>query len=86
MFHLTFDGIRLSVEDDVCRAEGPPGAIIVDSSGPQVPELREELLDVGVGDAKVQVRHHQLGGASGGEHARTGEGTSHSGTTASETV
>jgi hypothetical protein len=41
----------------------------VDGGGLQMAKLGEELLNIAVGDAEVQVGDNQLGGAAGGDDA-----------------
>ena len=65
MLHeLTLEGIRSAVEDDLCCAERPAAPVVVHRGRLELAELGEQLLDVGVGDAEVQVGDDELGGAA----------------------
>ena len=61
-FNYTFHGIRLPLVQDIRCAQGPAGPVVVHRGGLELAELREELLDVGLGDPGVQVGDHQLAG------------------------
>ena len=61
----TFDGVRLSVKDDVGRTVWPAGPVVVNGGGPKFPELWEELADVRIGDAVIQVADDQFPGPGG---------------------
>jgi hypothetical protein len=60
---ITSDGVDSAFVVNVSGAEGPPGLVVVDGGGFQLAELGEELHDVGVGHAEVQVADEQLGRA-----------------------
>jgi len=60
----SFDGVGPPVEDDVGGAQGTARPVIVDRGSLQVAELGEQLCDVRVADAKVQVGHDQLAWAT----------------------
>ena len=68
---LTFHGIAPPVEGDLGCAQTPAASVVVHGGHLQVPELAEELVDVGVRDAEVQVGDDELagGGDAGGSHA-----------------
>ena len=57
---LTFDGVGLSLENNVSGAERAAGPVVVDGGGLELPELGEQLLDVRVRHTKVQVGDHQF--------------------------
>jgi len=66
---VTFNGVGLAIEDDICCAQTAPGTIVVDGGRLQMAKLGEKLLDVAVGDTEVQVGHHQLGGTARSQDA-----------------
>lgn len=74
MYLFTFDGVRSPVKDDVGGAEGPARPVVVHGSSSQLAELGEELVDVRIGNAEVQVGDDQLAGAglAGDDAAATG--------------
>lgn len=57
---LTFDGVRLPVKNDISSPEGAATSVIVDGRRLELPKFGEELLDVGIRNAKVQVGHHEF--------------------------
>ena len=59
-----FDGVGPPVKDDVGGAQGTARPVVVDRGSLQVAELGEQLCDVRVADAKVQVGHDQLAWAT----------------------
>ena len=61
---LTLEGVRSPVENDLCCAERPPAPVVVNRGSFQLAELGEELLDVRVGDAEVEVGDDELGGTA----------------------
>ena len=61
---LTLEGVRSPVENDLCCAERPSAPVVVNRGSFQLAELGEELLDVGVGDAEVEVGDDELGGTA----------------------
>merc|ERR1719221_1186220 len=67
----SFDSVRLSVVENIRRAQGPAGPVVVDRGRFQFSKLGKKFLDVGLSDSQVQVGNHQLAGASRGE-AETG--------------
>merc|ERR1719229_1781759 len=58
------EGVRSPVENDLCCAERPSAPVVVDRRSFQLAELGEELLDVRVGDAEVEVGDDELGGTA----------------------
>merc|ERR1719273_960222 len=66
-----FHGISPPVEGDLGSAQTPAASVVVHGGHLEVPELAEELVDVGVRDAEVQVGDDELagGGDAGGSHA-----------------
>ena len=60
---ITFDGVGMSIVNDVGGAERLAVSVEVNGGRSQSPELWEELVDVGVGDPEVQVGDDELGRA-----------------------
>ena len=56
----TFDGVRLSVKHDIGRAERPSGSVVVNCGRPQLAELGEKFMNVGIGNTKVQVGNNKF--------------------------
>ena len=69
---LTLDGVTPSVVDDLRRAETPSAPVVVDGAGPEVAELAEQLADVGLRHAEVEVGDDQLPRAGVGRQASDG--------------
>ena len=70
MLH-TFHGVSSSVERDLSSSEASAAPVVVNIGELEVPELAEQLVDVGVGHPEVQVGDDELagGGDAGGPHA-----------------
>ena len=67
----TFHGVASSVKRDLCRSQASAAPVIVNIGQLEVPELAEQLVDVGVRHAEVQVGDDELarGGDASGPHA-----------------
>ena len=64
---FTFNSVRLSVVKNIRRAQGSAGSVIVYRGRFQFSKLGKKFLDVCLCDSQVQVRNHQLAGASSGQ-------------------
>ena len=67
----TFHGVSSSVERDLSSSEASAAPVVVNIGELEVPELAEQLVDVGVRHTEVQVGDDKLagGGNASGPHA-----------------
>ena len=67
----TFHGVSSSVKGDLSSSEASAAPVVVNIGELEVPELAEQLVDVGVGHPEVQVGDDELagGGDACGPHA-----------------
>ena len=70
---FTFNRIRESLVHHIRRAKTPPVPVVVESRGLEDPELREQLLDVGIRHTDIEVGDDELGGRVLGAVAEAGE-------------
>ena len=57
----TFNSVGLSLEEDVGRTQRATALVVVNRRRLQPAELGEELEDVGIGDAGVEIRNEEFG-------------------------